>query len=431
MVRAATTGRVFYGWVVTVAAFTVLATSYGIQFSFGVLLPRIVEDTGWSRAEISLAFSVYIFGYSALSVFSGVLTDRLGPRRVIAIGGVILGVAYVLVGLVQSQWQLYIALGVVGSIGMSAAFVPCSTTVARWFVRRRGLAVGLTTSGGSFGALLFAPVVGLILGVTTWRVTYIGLGVLVAVVLVTASRLIHGQPEVLGLRPDGDDPAEPIEPRVLTADSSPSSIDLEGYTLSESVRTFDFWLMTSVFFMTWLVVFLPLVHLAPFAEDLGASPAVAGTIISATGIGSMIGRVSAGTISDKLGRPPVLMVAVMTQIVAFVAFASVTSLPALYPAAIVLGLGYGGTTSMFPALFGDRFGRAHVGAIVGLVFSVAGSVAAFGPAFAGFVYDATGSYRVAFVVSALANGVSFGLATVVWLRQRRIAHQLPQPVLAR
>src|SRR4029077_9988722 len=125
--------------------------AYGIQFSFGVFLKQITDDMGWSRSQVLLPYAVYVSLYSALSVVSGWATDRFGPGRVVAVGGVILALGWGGLGLSHSLWQVYVTLGVVSAIGMSAAWVPCNATVVRWFVRRGGLAVGMGSRGGCGG----------------------------------------------------------------------------------------------------------------------------------------------------------------------------------------------------------------------------------------------------------------------------------------
>src|SRR6185436_285058 len=141
----------FYGWVVVGGAFAILFMAYGAQYSFGVFLSAMLDELGWSRTGLSGAFSLYAFVYTGLALVAGRLTDRWGPRAVIAVGGAFLGAGWVAMGGVREPWHPYVFYGLVAAIGMSAAFVPCSATVARWFVRRRGLAVGLALGGMGLG----------------------------------------------------------------------------------------------------------------------------------------------------------------------------------------------------------------------------------------------------------------------------------------
>ena len=151
------TSAPFYGWVVVGATSSVLFMAYGAQFSFGVFFSALLEEFGWSRAALSGVFSLYAFGYGTLAFVSGGLTDRWGPRLVIATGGLFLGAGWIAMSFTRSLWQPYVFYGVIAGLGMSTAFVPCGATVARWFVRRRGLAAGIASAGGSLGTFALAP----------------------------------------------------------------------------------------------------------------------------------------------------------------------------------------------------------------------------------------------------------------------------------
>lgn len=136
-------GRVFYGWTVVTAAGLVLFMAYGTQYAFGVFFAALVEEFGWSRASLSGVFSLYAAVYSGFALVAGRLTDRWGPRTVIAIGGALLGAGLVAMSRVGALWQPYLLYGTIAALGMSTAYVPCNATVAKWFTRRRGLAVGV------------------------------------------------------------------------------------------------------------------------------------------------------------------------------------------------------------------------------------------------------------------------------------------------
>lgn len=400
--------RPFFGWIVVGAASSVLALSYGVQFSFGVLIADIERETGWTRTETSLAYSVYVLSYSVLSYAAGSLTDRWGPRRVIAIGGIMLGVGYVGTGLASQLWQFHVGLGLLAAVGMSAAFVPCNVTVVRWFVRRRGRALSIASAGTSVGGLVAPPVAGALAAAHGWRTAYVVLGLVVGGWLVAASRLMVASPESRGLSADGDPP--PPEPVAL---------GLSGATVPAALRTPAFWLIGAMFSCSWIAVFVPLVHVAPFADSLGVSRGLAATAVSAIGLGGLAGRLATGAISDRVGRLPALTTVLVVQALAFAGFAASRAAAPVLAAALAFGLAYGGTTTLFPAVVGDRFGRAHAGAIVGLLFAGGGSVSALGPTIAGYLYDATNSYRLSFLLSGAANVVAVALVLVLALTVRR------------
>ena len=398
----------FYGWVVVGAAFSVLFMAYGAQFSFGVFFSALIEEFGWSRGALSGAFALYAFGYSALAAVSGRLTDRWGPRAVIATGGVFLGAGWIAMSATSAVWHPYVFYGVVAALGMSTANVPCGATVSRWFVRRRGLATGVATAGGSFGAFAFPPIAQLIVSRMGWRWAYVAFGVALLVTLNLLAPLMKRDPERLGLTPDGD-PPEDVHAAALERG--------RDFTLAQAMRTRAFWVLFALFSATWFSIFTPVVHLVPLARGLGIDPLVATTLVSAIGMAGIFGRLVMGSLSDRIGRRPAIGVGLVLQIAAFLGFAAAGALPGLYAASVAFGFSYGAVAALFPAMVADFFGRKHAGGLVGLLFATAGSLAACGPLGAGFIYDRTGSYGPAWVGSAALNVVALGL--LAWARPPR------------
>jgi MFS family permease len=397
----ATPSGLFYGWVVVGCAFVILCVAYGIQFSFGVFMPFISADTGWDRGSLSIPYSLYVFVYSALGLIAGRLTDRLGPRIVFIVGAALLGGGIIMTSRVHALWELYIVLGLVAASGMSAAYVPCNATVVRWFTLKRGLALSITSSGASFGMFIFPPIATGLITAYGWRGAYFILGLVGIAAIILCATFIVRDPEKMGLHPDGLIPPAPYPPS-SRASRSDISFDDE-WSLADARRTPAFWLLTAVFTLTWLVVFMPMVHIVPFASDLGIEHFRAAMTISVIGFAGFGGRLIIGAISDRLGRTRTLGFCLMLQAASFIGFTLSHGLALLYPAAALFGFSYGGITALFPALVGDFFGRVAVGAIVGFIFAVAGSPAALGPLIAGYIYTATKSYRIAFELSAMLN----------------------------
>ena len=397
--------RVFYGWVVVACAFAILCVAYGIQFSFGVFMPEIVKDTGWGRDTLSLPYALYIFLYSALGAVSGRLTDRWGPRLVITIGGCLLGIGVILTSQATALWHMYVFLGIIAASGMSAAYVPCNATVVRWFIEKRGLALGLTSSGASFGTFLFPPLAAALIAAYGWRSAYLILGLIGLIVIGLCAAFTVRDPEQMGLHPDGQIPASPSS----FSSTSQMVASNNEWTLAEAKRTAPFWLLNLIFTLTWLVVFMPMVHIVPFAVDLGIPQFRAAMTISVIGLAGSVGRLFIGTISDRFGRVATLGLCFVLQALGFLGFTISSGLATLYPAAAIFGLSYGGVTALFPAIIGDFFGRLSVGAIAGFIFAVSGAPAAFGPLIAGYLYTITGSYSLAFIFSAALNFVAFAL----------------------
>lgn len=404
------TTKIFFGWVVVLCAFLVLFVAYGVQYSYGVFFPALSKEFGWSRTTVATAFSVYAFVYSLFSLPSGKITDLWGPKRVVALGGLLLGSGLMLLSNIKGIWQLYLFYGLIAALGMSTAYIPCNSTVVKWFIKKRGLALGITTSGGSFGAFVIPPLASYLISTFNWRMSFFILGAAMLILLNIIALFMIRDPEQIGQKPDGLSASE--EPEWSSIDNSRSddgpvySLDMDR-NLSQTLRTRVFWILCAMFIATWMTVFLPLVHIVSFAIDLGISKMLAATAVSVLGLSAALGRMMMGAVSDRIGRKKALGFCFILQILSFIGFAMTEGIWLLYFSAMIFGCSYGSISTLFPAIIGDFFGRTHVGAICGFVFAAAGSSAAFGPAIAGYIFDSTGQYTWAFLLSALLNAVAF------------------------
>ena len=391
----------FFGWRIVVAAFTVLVVVYGIQFSFGTFVGDGGDDTGWSENRLQLIFAIYIGLYSALSAISGWLTDRMGPRPVVAVGAVLLTSGYLLWATANNIVVVAIGMAVVAPLGMSCSWVPCNATVVRWFVVRRGSATAIATAGGSLANILVPPIAAVLVSAYGWRVAILAMSLTGGICMLLSSIVLERDPEGVGQKPDGR-----IEPTGgLTEDLE------EGMTPAEAWRSPTYWKIFGMYALTFVAVFVPFVHGVQFAQSLGASLQTASTVISAIGIGGLIGRLVMGPVSDRIGRKNAVMLALFLETASFLGMAGANSLWLLYLSAATFGFAYGGGVVVFPPLVADFFGRAHAGSIVGRIFATAGTMAAIGPYTAQVLRDTLGNYRWAFLLSGIANGLALLLAT--------------------
>ena len=289
----------FFGWRIVGAAFTVLFVVYGIQFSFGTFVGDVVDDTGWSENRLQLIFAIYIGLYSALSAISGWLTDRMGPRPVVAVGAVLLTSGYLLWATANNIIVVAIGMAIVAPLGMSCSWVPCNATVVRWFVVRRGSATAIATAGGSLANILVPPIAAVLVSAYGWRVAILAMSLTGGICMLLSSIVLERDPEGVGQKPDGR-----IEPTGgLTEDLE------EGMTPAEAWRSPTYWKIFGMYALTFVAVFVPFVHGVQFAQSLGASLQTASTVISAIGIGGLIGRLVMGPVSDRIGRKNAVMLA--------------------------------------------------------------------------------------------------------------------------
>tara|TARA_Y100001970_G_scaffold290018_1_gene422183 strand:- start:7290 stop:8525 length:1236 start_codon:yes stop_codon:yes gene_type:complete len=392
--------RRFFGWRIVSAAFTVLFVVYGIQFSFGTFVGDVVEDTGWSESRLQLIFAIYIGLYSALSAVSGWLTDRLGPRPIVAVGAVLLTSGYLLWATANSLMVVAIGMAVVAPLGMSCSWVPCNATVVRWFVLRRGLATAIATAGGSLANILVPPIAAILVSAYGWRIAVLSMSIVGGICMLLSSIVLERDPEGVGQQPDGQ----------LQVVTDLGRDVAEGMTPAEAWRNPNYWKVFGMYALTFTAVFVPFVHGVQFAQSLGASLQTASTVISAIGIGGLAGRLVMGPVSDRIGRKNAVMLALLVETASFVGMAGSNSLWLLYPSAAAFGFAYGGGVVVFPPLVADLFGRAHAGSIVGRIFATAGTMAAIGPYAAQMLHDALGNYRWPFLLSGMANALAFVLA---------------------
>ncbi len=394
--------RPFYGWVIVTASFFVFATAYGMQFSYGLYLPYFESEFRLNKANAAAPFSFYIVIYSLLSPISGRMTDEYGTRRIVAFGGLLLAIGYMLLSQAKSMWQVYLVFGIISGIGMSATFIPVNATVVKWFVQKRGTAFAVAGAGSNLGLVLFPFFATSLIAYSGWRSSMLVTGFITAVVILMCSRFLLSDPESLGLSPDG---TRSVKAKGMKAENLVAHL-----TKKEAVGTKSFWLILLVFLFTWSILFFPYAHLPSLAEDLGFSRAFGGGLIAAMGVGSLAGRVIIGIMSDKLGRRGSLLFSLFAQALAclLLIFASTSSVLTL--SAALFGLGAGATATLFPGMVGDYFGRKHVGEISGLIFGVTSTVSALSPYVAGLLRDISGSYFSSFVI-----GVAFNLVAIVFL----------------
>lgn len=395
-----TRSKFFYGWVITGLVFLNLATAYGAQYSFGVFFPSLIEEFHWNRQSISGAFSLYAFMYSSLGIIMGKMADRFGPRMVLTVGSALLGCGIALISQVSSPWHLYVVYGLLASWGMGATYMTSNPTVVKWFIEKRGLAVGIAQSGLGLGIVLIPPLTGTLITAFGWRQTCIILGAFVFVVLFTTSFFLVGYPEKMGLLPDGrkKNPEKKGEPP-----TQQTFLDEVSWSASEAIHTKSFWVLAILFFFTWVFVFLPLVHLVIFAADIGLPREAAFMALSFLGASSTLGRLVMGYISDRIGRKRALGVNLVLQVFAWLWIMGVDRSWMLIVFSLAYGFSYGGVSAMFPALVGDYFGRLKAGSVIGAIFTITGPSAALGPLVGGFIYDRTHGYQMAFLLGAITN----------------------------
>jgi MFS family permease len=383
--------KLFYGWFVVAAAFVVTFTGFGSAYTFSSFVESLQRDFGASRGSVSLVFSFAGFLYFGLGVISGPLADRWGARNLAALGMGLVGLGLALASQAQTIVQVYAAYSIGVGAGVGCAYVPTLGAVQRWFVRRRGFASGLAVSGIGVGTLVMPPLATWLIANLGWRDAYLVLGIVAAVIGVGSSLLISDDPRWHGTGPDGD----PLE-----TSSAPVR---QGVSIRDAVRTPRFAGLYAACLISAFGVFVPFVHLVPFAVDHQVTPAAAVLLLGMIGVGSTAGRFVLGGIADRVGRDTFLVAMYAGMAVSLAIWAAAGGFWSLAIFALLFGVFYGGWVAILPAVVTDHFGGRNVGGIIGILYTSVAIGTLFGPSAAGFAFDVSHSYVIPVAISAAAN----------------------------
>jgi len=390
--------KIFWGWYVVAGAFITVAINYGARYSFGVFLKPMCEDLGWSRSVVSFAMSLYFFFYGVGGVIAGRLLDLFAPRWIIAAGSLVTAGGFFLTPFVSTPPQLYLVYGVL--CGISSSFfgsVVCISSVGKWFIRKRGLAIGITSMGIGFGTMLLTPLAGAIVKYFNWQTAFFVLAGAIFVVCTGLSQYFMGKrrPEDYGLFPDGVAMMRQWEP---PDDTRKSSYWETARLLMKDSR---FWIINICFGFATMSVMTVFAHQVSYVEEYGFDRIVAASTLGALAVASIAGRVFFGWLSDRFGDPrhaACLGFACMTAAMTILLFFH--SLEFFYLYACLFGFGYGSLTAMYAILNINRFGMEIAGTAIGLTnFFGTGLGGCLGPIFGGIIYDTTGSYTLAWQVN--------------------------------
>jgi sugar phosphate permease len=426
--RQALARRVFYGWVVVGVAFVALLVSAGVRAAPTVLINPLEDELGWTRAAISGAVSLGLLFYGATGPAVGWLLDRFSPTLVTVAGLALIAGSTVAGAAVQELWQLSLFWGLLSGIGTGVVAPVLGATVAnRWFVERRGLALGLLGAAASAGQLIAVPTLMGLVVVVGWRQATVALAVVVAVIIIPVVLLMRDAPRQMGLRPLGQPEEAPVavspaalaspapEPGLGAGDARPEG---GGRVLRQAVATPAFWLLAGSFFICGASSNgIVGVHFLPHSIDHGIPEVTAASALALMGAMNFVGTIASGWLTDRHDPRKLLAIYYSFRGLSLLVLPFVTEWPGLALFAILFGLDYIATVPPTVALVADVFGRENVGTVFGWVFFAHQVGAALAAWLGGVARDQLGDYQAAFLVAGLVAG----LGTVMALRVRRPA----------
>ena len=405
---------IFYGWVIIAVTFVAMGIGVNARTAFSLLYPPILDEFHWDRGITAGAFSFGFVISSILSPTIGRMMDRFGPRVVMELGTFSMAAGFLLAPFTAQPWQLYLTLGVlVGGGSVCLGYSGQSLFLPNWFVRRRGLAMGLAFSGVGLGSVTLLPWVQSMIIDVGWRDACRALGLLLLVVLAPVNLLLRKRPEDMGLRPDGDAlplASAPLRPSNVV-DPAWAAVD---WTVGRAVRTARFWWLALGYFCALYAWYAVQVHQTKYLQEVGFTANRSAWALGLVSLVGVVGQISLGHVSDRIGRELIWGISMLGFVICFLALIVLQHDPSMLWLYLMVaaqgGLGYG-LTSVMGAMVAEIFQGRHFGGIFGTVMLSAMAGGAAGPWVTGVLHDALGDYALAFWLGA---GVSVVSALAIW-----------------
>ena len=409
-----------FGWFIVGFSFITLALVYAVWYSFSVFFVALLKEFGWSRSIGAGAFSLFIILSSMTGPFVGGKVDSFGPKRVIIIGSLILGTGLALCSLIQTWWQFYIFFSVITAMGLGATgWVPNITIIQQWFKEKRGLPIGIVSSGIGIGILVCVPSVQYLIIRVGWRMTYGIMAIFIPLVVISmAIPFLKRPPKTTpSLYIDkGISPAVIKDPLVVNEEWASRS-----WTVRQAVATRPFWLLSFSLFLGNFATQSIFAHQVAFFVDRGLEALIASYFVGIVGVVSIGSKILWGVLSDKIGREVTYTIGMACSIsgIIFLIVFNIfpcSSLPYFY--AFFFGVGYAVTAALPPLITADLFEGKAYGGIFGSLMIFVSVGGASGVWFAGFIYDRVGSYLPVFII--LTACLFFSNFGIWWAAPRRI-----------
>jgi len=421
--HAASIARLHPAWIVLTGVTLCMLAGSGLRSTFGVYIKPMEADFGWGRGALSGAAAISLLLLGAAGPFAGRLADRWGARRLILVSIVMLGAGSIAASHVQRLWQVYATTGMMMALGAGGlAMTTGATVAARWFDTRRGLAIGIAAGGMSAGQLIVIPLAAALTLWLGWRASFLWLGIgLLAIVLPIALWLLKNDPEEAGVRPYG-----------ASGDTACAAADDETarVPLAEAAQTAPFWLLMATFFVCgYTSNGMVLTHFMPHALEHGFTPMQASTSLGVMGAMNIVGTVGSGWLCDRFGRRLPLAMYYCLRGLSLLCLHHVWSVPSLHVWAALFGLNYISTVPPTTTLTANIFGRYSVGELSGWIYFAHQVGAALGAVLAGWIFELTGSYGIAFVSAACLGFVAAGLTLRIREAPVRSRPLTPAPAL--
>lgn len=395
-----------WGWIVVGASTIMTLGYYGSSGSFGVFLKPIVEELDCTRAVASGAMSTFMGLTGLVGIIAGRLTDRYGARVLIFTAAPLASLGYLLMYHASSPWQLYLYFGVMVGASLGTCFTPVVVAISKWFSEKRVLAVGITTAGGiGIGQMILPPIVAHFITLYGWRPAYILLAVVIWITTVPAVILLGKKP------PQSTAISHRVPSDRASAEGDEISKQPEEWSAGEAIRAWPFWMLMAIGFVTATGFYFVLVHIVAYATDVGISTSSAALILTYINAGSIVAQLVVWLLTTRMSSQLTLIILLVLQALALFSLMGVTIFRMFIMLGAVFGFGFGGVATLRLTIALDIFGTGSAGVILGFLSLAWAAGGILGPILAGYIFDLSRSYDMAFLASGLllTVGVVSGL----------------------
>ena len=392
MLRGATIKSIDQRYLIVLGACLTQFFVIGLLFSYGLFFKSFELEFGWSRTLLSSCISLAFLVMGILAFVGGRLNDRYGPRVVLSVAGTLCGLGYVLLSQVTQPWQLFVLFGMFIGVGMATHDVVTLSTIARWFHQRRGIMTGVVKTGTAAGQISLPPLAAFLIAQFGWRSALVILGVMAIIMLLIAASLLKSPPTDRGAE----------------AESATS-----GMAFEEARKTSLLWRLCAIQFCFFPTLTTIPLHIVVHGMDLGMTPALAAILLSVIGASSVVGRLTFGTLVDQIGGRRALMFCFIPLLFSLLAFLLIHVPWVLFGAVALYGFAHGGLFTAVSPTVAEYFGLKAHGAIFGLILLFGTIGGSLGPILAGWAFDMTASYSIAF--GSLTALLTVGLVLVLRL----------------
>jgi OFA family oxalate/formate antiporter-like MFS transporter len=368
------------GWIVVLAGIGI-NLAFGVLYAWSIFSADLVETQGWTKAQASLPYTTAIIMFAIMMIPAGRLQDKIGPRWVATLGGVLIGVGCVLAGFMHSLFGLILAFGVLAGSGIGLGYASTTPAAVKWFpAEKKGLITGLVVGGFGLASIYIAPLSKYLLHEYGVFDSFKILGVLFFFITIPLAQLVNN-------------------PKVAL-NTSKGTVVGKDYTAIEMLKTKEFYMLWFMFFVGSTAGLMIIGHLKTIAKIQLDGLDVGFTLVALAAIANASGRPAAGVISDKLGRGKTMSLLYVIASITLFMFSSFHSFITILLGAAVMYFSYGSMLSVYPSATGDNYGTKNLGMNYGILFSAWGAGGVVGPMLGGYIADTTGSYSLAFTVAA-------------------------------